>query len=132
MKRNGDLMLLLAFLMSQNPEWHSSRIRVLSLASNELMLNSTRSFLENLIREIRIDADIVVSAKPQDRTVLDVMREESGDADMVLLGLAIPEEGEEAVYAERMTEIARALPNCFFVYNGSLFIGELVTPEPTA
>ena len=132
LKRNGDLMLLLAFLMSQNPEWHGSRIRVLSLASNELMLNSTRSFLENLIREIRIDADIAVSAKPQDRTVLDIMREESRDADMVLLGLAIPEEGEEAVYAERMTEIARSLPNCFFVYNGSLFIGELVTPEPTA
>jgi len=129
LKRNGDLMLLLAYLLSQNPEWHNARIRILSLASNELMHRSTSQFLEQLISEIRIDADIIVSLKPKDKTVFEVMCEESKDADIVLLGLALPEEGEEGPYVERMIEMAECLPNCFFVNNGSLFIGDLVTPE---
>ncbi len=128
LKRNGDLMLLLAYLLSQNPEWHNARIRILSLASNELMQGSTTRFLENLIREIRIDADIIVNLKPEDKSVFDVMCEESHNADAVLLGLALPEEGEEKAYAEKLVEMVECLPNCFFVHNGSLFIGDLVMP----
>ena len=41
----------------------------------------------------------------------------------------IPAEGEEDAYAERLTEMVDALPNCFFVHNGSLFVGDLVTPD---
>jgi len=129
LKRNGDLMLLLAYLLSQNPEWHNARIRILSLASNELMEASTRRFLEQLVEEIRIDADIIVSLKPPEKSVLDVMHAESRESDAVILGLALPEEGEEAGYVERLLEMVEKLPNCFFVHNGSLFIGDLVTPE---
>jgi hypothetical protein len=57
------------------------------------------------------------------------MHRESADADVVLLGLASPKEGEEESYAERLTELAEGFKNCFFVHNGSLFLGDLVTPE---
>ena len=42
--------------------------------------------------------------------------------------LALPEEGKEDAYAARIAELADGLPSCFFVHNGSLFIGELVSP----
>nr|WP_291317837.1 hypothetical protein [Desulfuromonas sp.] len=48
---------------------------------------------------------------------------------LVLLGLAVPEKGEEETYSRRLNELAEGLPSCFFVHNGSLFIGELLTPD---
>jgi hypothetical protein len=57
------------------------------------------------------------------------MHRESAAADVVLLGLATPKQGDEEAYAERLGELAAGFQNCFFVHNGSLFLGDLVTPE---
>jgi amino acid transporter len=129
LQRNGDLMLLLAYLLSCNPEWRNSRIRILSLASNELMQQTTENFLAKLIPEIRIDAEIQVMIKAEDESVKEMILEQSADADLVLLGLATPEQGKEEEYARRLFQLAEGLPACVFVHNGSLFIGELVTPD---
>jgi len=56
MQHNGDLMLLLAHLITRNPEWRDARIRVLSVASNEHMKANTERYLEWLIPEFRISA----------------------------------------------------------------------------
>jgi potassium/chloride transporter 4/5/6 len=57
------------------------------------------------------------------------MHRESAGADVFLLGLVTPDDGEEDVYADRRAELASGLKTCFFVHNGSLFLGDLVTPE---
>jgi amino acid transporter len=129
LKRNGDLMLLLAYLLTRNPEWRDARIRILSIASNELMKGQTERFLAGLIPEIRINADVEVMLRDESESVMTIMQRESAGADVVLLGLATPEEGEEEKYAERLRELVDRMPTCFFVHNGSLFIGDLVTPE---
>ena len=128
LQRNGDLMLLLAYLLSRNAEWRNARIRVLSIASNKLAEEQTRRFLAKLIPEIRIDAEIEVLIKSEDRSVREMIHAKSADVDLVILGLALPEEGKEDAYAARIAELADGLPSCFFVHNGSLFIGELVSP----
>jgi amino acid transporter len=129
LKRNGDLMLLLAYLLTRNPEWRHARIRILSVASNELMKEQTERFLAELIPEIRIQADVEVMLRDETESVMEIMQRESAAADVVLLGLATPEEGDEGKYAERLREMVDGMPTCFFVHNGSLFIGDLVTPE---
>ncbi len=129
LKRNGDLMLLLAYLLTRNPDWHHARIRIMSIASNELMKGQTERFLAQLIPEIRINADVEVNVKEEDESIVEIMHRESAGADTVLLGLAIPHEGDEENYAERLAELASGFNNCFFVHNGSLFLGDLVTPE---
>jgi len=129
LQRNGDLMLLLSYLLTRNPQWRESRIRILSIASNSLMKENTERFLRQLIPEIRIEAEIDVMVKPEDVSVKEVIVKESAEAELVLLGLAVPEEGEEESYARRLFDLAEGLPSCIFVHNGSLFIGELVTPE---
>ncbi len=128
LQRNGDLMLLLAYLLSRNTEWRHARIRVLSVASNQMAKEQTERFLAKLIPEIRIAAEIEVMIKPEDMSVVEMIHEESAAVDLVILGLALPEEGQESAYAERIAELAEGLPSCFFVHNGSLFIGELVSP----
>jgi potassium/chloride transporter 4/5/6 len=127
LQRNGDLMLLLAYLLSRNAEWRNARIRILSIASNQMAKEQTERFLATLIPEIRIDAEIDVKIKPEGVSVRETIHAESAGVDLVILGLAIPEEGQEAVYAKRIAELAEDLPSFFFVHNGSLFIGELVS-----
>ena len=47
-----------------------------------------------------------------------------------LLGLAMPAEGKEAEYASRLGELVEPLRSFLLVKNNSLFIGDLVSPEP--
>ncbi|BCR03368.1 Na-K-Cl cotransporter [Desulfuromonas versatilis] len=132
LQRNGDLMLLLAYLLSRNPDWRDAHIHIKSVASNQLMKEKTEGTLARLIPEIRINAEIEVMVKPEDVTVVDLIHRQSAAADLVFLGLAAPEPGEEEEYARRLAELAEGLPSFFFVHNGSLFIGELVSPKSAA
>ncbi len=127
LQRNGDLMLLLAYLLSRNPEWRNARIRILSLASNQMAKEQAERFLARLMPELRIAAEVKVMSKPDQLSVKEVIHAESAGIDLVILGLAQPEEGQEQAYAERITDLAEGLSSFFFIHNGSLFIGELVS-----
>jgi hypothetical protein len=129
LQRNGDLILLLAYLLTCNREWRYARIRILSIASNDLMRQRTELFLRRLIPEIRIEAEIEVMIRSGEVGVRQMIHRMSAEADLVLMGLAIPEEGAEEAYALRLTEMVEGLDNFFLVRNGSLFIGGLISPE---
>ena len=129
LQRNGDLMLLLAFLLTRNSSWRGAKVRIMSLATTPLIQEKNEKFLEELVDEIRIDAEIKVLLKDPDEKVAEVIRRESKDAEVVMLGLATPERGKETEYAERLEALSEGLSNVFFVKNASLFVGDLVTPE---
>ena len=129
LKRNSDLMLLLAYLLTCNPEWRDARIHVLSVASNDLMKRQTEEALAYLMPQIRIDAEIDVMVRTESESIQDIIRRKSFGADVVFLGLATPEEGDEEEYARRLFDMVEFLPSCFLVHNGSVFMGELVTPD---
>jgi hypothetical protein len=131
LQRNGDMMLLLAHLLTRNPEWRGGRVTVNSIASTELMKRETEAALGKLLPKIRINADVKVLLKPKDKSIRDLINEESYQADLVFLGLASPEEGEEETYAQRLIDMADNLPSFFLVKNASLFVGELVGYEHT-
>jgi potassium/chloride transporter 4/5/6 len=125
-QRNGDLMLLLAHLLTLNPEWRATDIVVKSIAISEMARNETERNLATMIPEARIRADSKVILKPEDRSVLDIMHEESADADLVFMGLADVEPGGELDYAKRLTDMTAGFPTVVFVKNASMFVGELV------
>ena len=129
MQRNGDLMLLLTFLLTRNSSWRRAKVHIMSLATTELVQQKNEKFLKELVDEIRIDAKIHVLLKDPDEKVAEIIRRESADAEVVMLGLATPEKGKEAEAAVRMEGLSEGLPNVFFVKNASLFVGDLVTPE---
>ena len=95
LKRNGDLMLLLAYLLTCNAEWRHARIMIMSVASNELMKQQTEQALARLIPEIRIDAEVEVMVRRGDDNIHDIIRQKSFDADVVFLGLGEAEKGKE-------------------------------------
>ncbi len=126
LQRNGDLMLLLAYLLSRNAEWRGAELVVTSLASSELMRERTQRHLNELLPELRIKARTEVLIKPDDMTVREMIFAHSQDADVTFLGLPVPEVGGEAEAAQRMADMAEGLSTVFFVNNSSPFGGELV------
>lgn len=125
LERNGDMMLLLAHLLTRNPEWRGADIQVSSVASNESTRSDTEGLLKALLPEARIDARTRVLVKPKDKSIRDVIHEESARADVVFLGLATPAPGEEAAYAQRLADLSEGLGTVFFVKNASPFVGKL-------
>ncbi len=126
LQRNGDLMLLLAHLLTQNPEWSRASIRIKSIAASDEAKQQTEANLDRLLGEIRIKAETSVIRSNFDRSVPEMIRAESTDADLVILGLATPYEGGEEAYARQLVEMVQDLPTVLLVRNSSLFVGELV------
>lgn len=126
LERNSDLMLLLAYLLSRNTSWRNARVKVMSVASGEVAKTRTESYLKKLIPDIRIEAEPHVIIKPKELSVSELIQRESAQAEVVFLGLATPNPGEESAYAERLEKLAGDLPVVFFVKNASMFVGELL------
>ena len=126
LQNNGDMMLLLAHLLSLNPEWRDSRIVVRSIARDEHEREAQAKSVEALLAEVRIEADTEVIMKPAGKTVADVIHEQSSDADVVFLGLRDPEPGNEEEYARRMEELTAGLNTTLFVHSAGSFAGKLI------
>lgn len=129
LKQNGDLMLLLAYLLARNPEWRGSELKILCAASNDFARKNTERYLEAMLKDIRIEAECDVFLKPDDLSISELIQSRSAMADAVFLGLAVPESGEEMAYVERLESLAGELPVVFFVKNSCLFVGKLLEAE---
>ncbi len=126
LQRNGDLMILLAHLLVQNPEWRGSIIEIISIANNEDMKSFTENYLKNLIEQIRIRAESTVMVKPEGKGFIEIIHSYSKNADAVILGLNTPKDGDEESYAKKLKSICGDLQTVFFVKNSSVFVGELL------
>jgi amino acid transporter len=126
LQNNGDLMLLLAYLLRLNPGWRDARICVRSVANDEEERQRQLEGLANLLPETRIGAESEVIVKPANRTITDVVHQTSANADIVFLGLQEPEPGEETAYADRIIKLAGSLNTCIFVRSGGEFAGQLI------
>jgi amino acid transporter len=129
LKRNSDLMLLLAYLLKLNQEWREAAVRVMSVSSSHVTREGTERYLSDLLAKIRIDAEVRVVEKRKEVTIAQTIHDESADAQIVFLGLGLPEDGEEDAYAERLVELAGDLPAVLFVKNSSLFMGQLLESD---
>ncbi len=125
-ENNGDLMLLLAYLLAGNIEWRHAKIRVRSIVSDEAERQQLQASLDGLIPETRIQAISEVIVRPPDKSIASVMHDASSDADVVFLGLHVPEVGAEADYAARLGELVGGFGAAVLVRNASPFAGDLI------
>lgn len=126
LENNGDLMLLLAYLLSLNPEWRGARIVVRSIVGGEDERAMMAESLARLIPETRIHAETEILIRPPGKDLAELLHEKSGDAEVVFLGLKDPEPGTEADYAARLIELSEGLRATIFVRNSGEFAGSLV------
>ena len=123
---NGDLMLMLAYLLTLGPRWKNATIYIRSIATTDFTKTDIEESLENLIESVRIRAKQDVITLPEDTSVIDLMHETSKDADMVFVGMMTADPGKEEDYAKRLTNIIEDMPTTVLVRNSGPFQGKLL------
>lgn len=117
-QNNGDLMLLMAYLLKLNRQWEAAKIRILSVVESEesrkLMLNG----LQSLLVDARIPAEVKVILDPA--PFIDILHRESGNSALVFIGLPANIIGNEEALANRLDAICQGLETTVFVQNNSM------------
>lgn len=116
---NGDLMLILSYMLTLNPEWQSARIYVREVIDHSNQHSSITDTLKRSLNEARIKADVEVIVK-NGRSFPDILFEYSSNSDIVMLGLKTTEEGEEREHTKKIDQLSKAGKVCVFVQNNSL------------
>ncbi len=93
-RQNAGLMLALGYLLRMSPEWWKSTLNVRTIVSSEEEIQVARSRLDAIVTKRRIEADIDVMLRDAGSSYLDIIRQVSGDADLVFLGLRPPDPDE--------------------------------------
>jgi amino acid transporter len=97
-RANGELMVLLAHLMSTHPDWRGRQLRLLRVVENVAGSDEVRSHLDGLLKAARITGvtKVVVSSDPTS-----AIQTTSRDAAFVFLGMQPPEVGSEDEFFHR-------------------------------
>ncbi len=125
-EHNGDLMLLLAHLLKLNRQWSAASIHMHTIVRKEHERAAMETALETLVAETRIHAHTHVTVKEPDTSVADTIHAASSAADVVFLGIGVPNEGEEREAAVRLNQLVATLPPTILVHNAGPFAGQLV------
>lgn len=110
---NGALMMLLAHLLHQNPEWRQNRIRLLRVVEKAAAQEEVKQHLIELAASARIDCDPCVVVAHQ--SIPEAIQAASSQASVVFMGFQTPDEGMELELFQRMEILTGNLPRVIFV-----------------
>jgi hypothetical protein len=127
-RNNGDLMLMLAHMLSLNTGWRGSRIELKSVVADPAEQRRQLEAMQALSEEVRIRVhpEVVLLAG---RELPAVLADHSQGAQIVFMGMGIPEPGEEEAYRARVERLVADLPTTVLVRNASPFRGELLRTQ---
>ena len=117
-------MLLLPLLLTMNYRWRNARVSVLTVVEDESQAASVEATLMDVLDAARLPAEPRVLVKGN-RGLTEIMRQESGAADLAVLGLRLPaaEEAPIEAFFERMNELLAHLPTTILVRSAQNFEG---------
>lgn len=126
MQKNGDLMILLAHLLSLNPEWRQAKLRIRSIVASKEEQQPMFEILQSMISESRITAESEVILNEKNEDVPELMHRMSKDVDIVFLGLGLSKVNFQPEYAEKLDRLVKGFNSTILVRNAELTEGELI------
>ena len=111
--KNGALMLLLAFLISENWEWANTKIRILRGVEKETGQEPAEQALQKLVDLARVEAAVEIVL--EEGSFSRVLHKHSADATCVILGFELPEEGAEAEWHDNYRSFIDEMPTMILV-----------------
>ncbi len=119
---NEDLMLLLAYLIERHPTWRDAQVRLIRVIDDEAGIQDTTNHMQALLRDIRVDADVVIIVNEDNqKPIAQVIRETAKNTDLTILGMGLPADGDEAHYAERLNELVDSVGSVLLVRNAESY-----------
>ena len=116
---NGDLMLILAYMLSLNRTWSKAGINIRAIVDNPEQQQRQKAHILKALSEARIKAKVHVMVK-ETQGFTAILERESATADIVFLGLRNTEPNEEHKHAEKIERLSRIGRIVVFVQNNSL------------
>jgi amino acid transporter len=130
----GLTLALLRFLTGSD-DWRGTRVRFLTVLDDDTAAAAVvrRNLLQRLM-DARFDAEVEVIRNTERRAFGDILRAESADADLTLLGLPPVPSGEDGRdYVRRTTLMLDGLGSVLLVHASSYFAGSVAAlPVPIA
>ena len=115
---NGDLMLLLAHIISQSPTWDGASIRLLQTLPRGEGRAQTEAHLRALLDRVRVNAEPVVVVPPQGERFPDTVKTWSRETDLTLLGMNRPEADERERYGNQLNGWLSAVGTVLLIHSG--------------
>src|SRR6056297_1198272 len=130
LKGNGGLMMILAYLLQSSRNWWDADVTIKMMVPNETAASGTRKNLSDIIKKLRTGAksEVIVS---NGRSFNEVLHESSGNADLILMGMAVPDENFVSYY-ENIQKRLQNLPTTVMVLAGEeISYGEVLMQQDT-
>lgn len=128
LKGNGGLMILLTYLLQSSVRWHDADITIKMVVKNEMAIPGIGDNLSDIMKKIRIEAktELIVS---NGREFTDILHDSSKNADLIMMGMAVPDENFTAYY-NKIQERLKNLPTVALVLAGEeLSFGEILMQQ---
>lgn len=110
---NGPLMVTLAHLLLGCDYWRGADLRLIRQVATEEEIPEAREKLEHVCEQARIQAEFSTPIKSD--SFAQTLRDQSGDADLVIMGFVPPDEGDELTYYEQQQQLIASLPSVVLV-----------------
>ena len=114
LQRNGALLMILGYLLKTSLAWRRAEIQLKMVVPTAAAAEDARRNLINMLEQTRTGLDPTVLVN-DGRPGLEQLHESSRGADLILMGMAAPGEGDFAAYFEKLQERTRNLPCTVFV-----------------
>lgn len=126
MEANGDLMLLLAHLLTGSADWRNARITLCSVVRSDAEAAALERRVRVGLTDSNIATDLEIIVLPEGASAREVLQKRSARADLVFLGLPLVSEGQDAAAAEGLDALVQGMPSTILVRNSGPFRGRLV------
>ena len=116
LKGNGGLMMIVAYLLQSSRSWWGSEVTIKMMVPNEQAAADARANLNSMIKRLRTGAktEIIVAGG---RSFNQVLHESSAGSDLIMMGMAEPDENFNEYYAT-IQERLKGLPTTLMVLAG--------------
>jgi len=115
LKANGGLMIVLAHLLQRSINWKGTEVNVKMLSRSEKAAEGASENLSKLLKEMRVDHNEKVIFD-ESRNFYEVLEQESSNADLIMLGMAVPKEDfDYQAYYLNLSSKTKNLPSTLFV-----------------
>lgn len=113
LKGNGGLMMILGYLMHTSTYWPNIEVNIKMVVKTEEAASTANKNLTNLLSGMRVNFNTQVLVS-KDRSFWDILKTESANSDLVMLGLKTPDENF-AEYFENLKKNTKYLQRKIFV-----------------
>ena len=121
LQANGGLMLLLAYLIISYHRGNQASVTLLTVVDSEETKALAEDRLARLFQSARLDAKARVILR-EGQSIRTLMSEQSGGADLAILGLRLPEEGEDLkTIFDHYNQLLEVLPTTILVHGAGDF-----------